>query len=161
MADRYVADASPLIVLAHIGRAELMSEVGEQLVVPAAVAREIARASPSDPARQWLDGVALEIAPPQPIPQRVAAWDVGDGESAVLTYALQYPDYTAVLDDRAARRCAETIGVRTIGTLGLLVRAKRAGFVAAVEPIVEELQAVGFRASAALVQEVLRLAGER
>ncbi len=160
MAERYVADASPLIVLAHIGRADLMLELGEQLVVPAAVAEEVAAAPPADPARRWLDAAALEVEPPRPVPQRIAAWDVGAGESAVLAYVLEHPEATAVLDDRGARRCAEALGVRTVGTLGLLVRAKRSGLVEAVGPLVEELQAVGFRVDIALVREVLRLAGE-
>ncbi len=36
------------------------------------------------------------------------AWDLGAGESAVLTWARRNPGFTAILDDRAARRCAES-----------------------------------------------------
>jgi len=35
----------------------------------------------------------------------VAAWDLGQGESAVLSFALKNAEYWAVMDDREARRC--------------------------------------------------------
>ncbi|HCA96836.1 MAG TPA: DUF3368 domain-containing protein, partial [Cyanobacteria bacterium UBA9226] len=35
----------------------------------------------------------------------VAAWDLGKGESAVLSFALKNSGFVAIIDDRAARRC--------------------------------------------------------
>jgi predicted nucleic acid-binding protein len=58
---------------------------------------------------------------------RVAAWNLGDGETSVLSYALENPDCRAVVDDAEARRCARTLGIRTLGTGGVLVLAKQRG----------------------------------
>ena len=44
-------------------------------------------------------------------------WNLGDGESEVLSFALAYPQYKAMIDDRAARSCARTLGVQTLGTV--------------------------------------------
>jgi predicted nucleic acid-binding protein len=48
----------------------------------------------------------------------VQAWDLGAGETAVLSYALAWPDYVAVIDDVAGRRCASSLDIKVIGTVG-------------------------------------------
>ena len=47
----------------------------------------------------------------------------------MLTVALNRPDFRAMVDDQAARRCARTLGIRTLGTGGMLVLAKRRGLI--------------------------------
>ncbi len=42
------------------------------------------------------------------IDPEIVAWDLGAGESAVLTWARRHPGFTAILDDCAALRCAES-----------------------------------------------------
>lgn len=65
-----------------------------------------------------------------------------------------------VQDDRKARRWAKSLGLRVIGTAGLLVRAKRQGVLSEVKPILEALKRSNFRLHPSLEKEVLRLAGE-
>jgi predicted nucleic acid-binding protein len=43
---------------------------------------------------------------------------LGAGETAVLSYALAWPDYVAVIDDVAGRRCASSLDIKVIGTVG-------------------------------------------
>jgi predicted nucleic acid-binding protein len=43
------------------------------------------------------------------------------------------------MDDRRGRRAAATIGVPVIGTLGLILVAKRQGVIGAARPVVEHL----------------------
>ncbi len=44
------------------------------------------------------------------VPRSVASWDLGEGESAVLAYALKNPDIrTVIIDDREAQRCAKSL----------------------------------------------------
>ena len=87
-------------------------------------------------------------------------WDLGAGESAVLTFALRNRSFEAVLDDRAARNCAAALGVGTRGTLGILLLAKREGALAAVAPIIAALRDAGMYLDASLERSVLELAGK-
>jgi hypothetical protein len=41
----------------------------------------------------------------------IANWDLGSGESHVLSWALSYSDYEAVVDDLAARKCAKALSI--------------------------------------------------
>lgn len=55
----------------------------------------------------------------------IVAWNLGAGESEVLSYALNHLGVRAMVDDAAARRCARTLGIPTLGSGGALVLAKR------------------------------------
>jgi predicted nucleic acid-binding protein len=55
---------------------------------------------------------------------RVAAWDLGAGETAVLSHALANPPLRAVIDDMDARRCAQTLGIPMLGTGGSALRLR-------------------------------------
>ena len=59
-----------------------------------------------------------------------------------------------------ARQQAEAIGLKVTGTLGILLRAKQAGLIPAVKPLVNDATAQGFRLSTELHRDVLGLAGE-
>jgi hypothetical protein len=48
-------------------------------------------------------------------------WDLGPGESQVIALCIS-GSRSAVLDDRAARRCAAAHNVPVIGTLGIVLR---------------------------------------
>ena len=50
---------------------------------------------------------------------------------------------TAFVDDRAVRRCAKALGIRLLGTLGVVLLARATGVVPVTGPIVEELRGVG------------------
>ena len=98
--------------------------------------------------------VAVTIAPV------VAAWDLGAGESAVISHALTHSGAEAVLDDGPARTCAGALGVGVRGTLGLLVLAKREGAIPAVRSPINALLGAGYHLGAALVAAVLAEADE-
>ena len=66
----------------------------------------------------------------------------------------------AGLDDLQARGIAEALGLMVAGTLGLLLRAKRAGLVPAVRPLMDAAVAEGFHVSPGLYRVTLELAGE-
>ncbi len=74
--------------------------------------------------------------------------------------ALELRQAVVVPDDALARRVAETLELRLAGTLGLLLDAKRAGLIPAVDPLLDQLQALRFRLALHTRTAVLKLAGE-
>jgi uncharacterized protein len=65
-----------------------------------------------------------------------------------------------LLDDAQARRVAERLAIRRIGTLGILRRAKKAGLIPALKPYIQTMQANGIYIRFSLVETVLRDVGE-
>jgi predicted nucleic acid-binding protein len=55
----------------------------------------------------------------------VAAWNLGLGESHVLSWCYQNEGYEAILDDGLARKCVLSLGIPMRGTLGIILLAKK------------------------------------
>jgi hypothetical protein len=88
VAERWVLNASPLIVLAWVGLAELPFSLAEQVVVPRRVADEIEAGPPLDPARQALASGRFTVVDTPPPSPELLAWDLVYGETAVLSWAI-------------------------------------------------------------------------
>jgi predicted nucleic acid-binding protein len=132
-----------------------------EVIVPEPVIAEIEGHGEDDPtvkAIRELDW--LIVAPGPSVPMEIAVWELGPGESAVLALALGEPDVRVVIDDRDARRCARSLAIPIIGTLGLVLLAKEAGRIAAARPIVERLRESGMYLSDRVVNETLGRVGE-
>jgi len=156
-----VVNASPLIYLARCGLLDLLRLRGEDVRVPAAVAEEIHRRGPTDPTvRAMADTPWLKIVPTPVTPDSIQSWDLGMGESSVLAWALAHPGTMAILDDLAARRCAEALAIPCIGTLGLVLLAKRLGRIPAARPTLVALRLAGLYLSDAVMNRALALVGE-
>jgi predicted nucleic acid-binding protein len=88
-------------------------------VVPNGVVAEINVAPDDDPAKLWMvNEGARWIRDVEQVDPVIAAWDLGLGESHVLTWAYQHLGYQAILDDRAAKTIAELVGVANRSHVG-------------------------------------------
>ncbi|MBR3374659.1 MAG: DUF3368 domain-containing protein, partial [Firmicutes bacterium] len=82
------------------------------------------------------------------------------GELEVIVGAKELGIEIAVIDERAARRIASEFLIKTVGILGILLMAKRRGFLSTIREDVDALRASGYRISESLYKEVLQEAGE-
>jgi predicted nucleic acid-binding protein len=153
-------DASPLIHLARTGNLPLLQVLAPALVVPEPVLEEI-RAKGTDDAtvRAVQDMAWLSVVQP-PASSSLRRWDLGKGEASVLAWALSRPGTVAVLDDQKARTYAGSLGISFIGTLGIVLRAKRQGVLSRARPVIEDLIARGMYLSRSLAEKALALVGE-
>ncbi len=161
MTERWVLNASPLIVLARVGQEHLFHTLADEVVVPRAVAVEIEAGPADDPARQVIAGGHLTIVEAVPVPE-ILAWDLGAGEAAVLSYALRKAGWTVIVDDAAARKCARSFGLRLKGTLAVVILAKQRGLIPSATDILRSLLNIGFRLDENVLREALfRAVGEK
>lgn len=161
LAEVAVVNASPLIYLTEIERLELLRLAAGEVLVPRAVANEVRRWGDEDPAVRALDATPwLKIVETPPVPASVQAWNLGAGESAVLSYALAHPGVQAIIDDLAGRRCAVVHHVEVRGCVGLVLVAKQRGLIPVARPVVEALRERGLYLSDDVVRSALALVGE-
>jgi predicted nucleic acid-binding protein len=85
---------------------------------------------------------------------------LGAGEREAISLGLEIRADLLILDDRPARRVAESLALTIIGTLGIILRAKRRGLLHLVRPSLDALVTQAFFMSPRLYREVLNLAGE-
>ena len=65
-----------------------------------------------------------------------------------------------MVDDRAARRCAKTLDIQTLGTGGMLILAKRRGLIESISESLSKLQDAGLWLSVEIAELLKRQAGE-
>jgi predicted nucleic acid-binding protein len=91
------------------------------------------------------------------LPKRAPGLDAG--ESHAIGRAIEI-GAALLADDLAARRYAAQQNLLVIGTLGVLVRAKRQGMLPMVRPLIERLLAGGHRLGATAIDQALKAASE-
>lgn len=158
----FVLNASPIILL---GKADLLRTVGplaELWVVPDGVVSEVETKrsiAPYIAELKFSSKITFESI--QHIHCLVAAWDLGQGESEVLSLTMQkYVGAKAVLDDLQARKCAKLLNIGLIGSVGLLVMAKRVGLVNVAKPEINKLIEAGLLIDPDLLTKVYQRIGE-
>jgi predicted nucleic acid-binding protein len=152
--DVTVCNASPLIVFHQIGRLELARAVLDNVVIPQAVASEIAPSLGAPPS--WVQIMTSPVAP-APMPW----WSALDpGEIEAIALALEHSASMVVLDDRPARRAAHQLGLSVVGSVGVLLEAHQRGLIDTVRPDLDAMIEVGFHMSRALYEEILAIAEE-
>jgi predicted nucleic acid-binding protein len=141
---------------------DLIERLYTTALVPPAVAGELAVASRLLPPLLISDYPFLLLTKPRDLAQvQTLAYQLDPGESEAIALAIELRADTILIDESRGRKIATRHGLRTVGVLGLLVRAKRAGHITAVSPLIDELTLkVRFRISPALRYEVLRDANE-
>jgi predicted nucleic acid-binding protein len=160
-----VSDTSPLSNLAIIGRLELLREQFGEVIMPSGVTRELSALDDSE-ARRLLsaaqqDGWLKEMTLPDwaPFPPELSGLDAGEIESLRLAMAI-HADHV-LMDEKDGRQRAAAIGVRTIGVLGILIRAKQSGSVTSLRAEVDRLRRdAGFFVDRALEARVFTIVGE-
>lgn len=149
-----VSNSSPLIALARIQRLDLVPAILQSILIPPAVAREIEPSIPALPA--WL---SVKV-PFQPTATAHVSGRLGDGEREAIALAIEIGADAVLMDERAGRRVAEEAGLKVIGTLGLLLEAKRAGHITTIRAELDKLLETSFFLSPQLYDQLLRMAGE-
>jgi hypothetical protein len=149
-----VADASALISLSWVDQLRILPALFGRIVVPQAVVAEVTHSQLLLPA--WID----VLEPRRPLDQRVAVANLGAGETEVLCLGLEIDGAGLILDDAQARALARQLGLRMLGTAGVLVEAKRAGLLAQVRPTLDALLVKGFRLDRSVYARILKAANE-
>ena len=83
-----------------------------------------------------------------------------EGEVEVMLLAQEIGADTVIIDDGAARRTAEYLGLPLTGTLGVMIKAKQRGLLEAVMPVVQQMEQNGIFFSRELKERIRKLSNE-
>ena len=158
-----VADTSPITNLLLIGKLELLSQVFGRVVIPGEVEREILALAnfgfdlqPFKDA-SWIESVEVEGG--SIVSSLTMTLDKGEAEAISLAKELE-ADWL-LIDERKGTVVAKSIGLQTIGVLGVLLSAKRSGYVQTVMLIVHDLiEKAGFWLSKDVLDRIAKEANE-
>jgi hypothetical protein len=149
-----ISNSSPLIALTQIGRLDLLRRLYTHISIPPAVAREV------EPTLARLPDWVLVQKLAHPLQPITVSGSIGPGEREVISLGLELGAALLIVDEQPARRLATSLGLRVIGTLGLLMAGKERGFLAKIKPELDRLLAVRFFMDQDLYDRVIAHAGE-
>ena len=159
-----ISNTGPLIALAKIGMLHLLPKLGwEAILVPPAVKRELwAKSGPDSSSIDSALESFLKVKEPGQTNQQVesAASRLDEGEKQVVCLGAASREATLLLDDKAGRTVAKSLGLGVTGTVGLLLIAKRRGLIQKVLPLLEEMRARGYWISDAVLDTAAQLSAE-
>ena len=154
-----VADSSALIALAVCDGLDILQRVYDEVRVPKAVYNEVALQEKPQAAvlAGFLLGKVIEVDISDWV---LTAGGLGQGEIEAMSLYKQISADALLVDDHRARLIAEHNHIHCIGALGILLLAKRNGQIEKIEPFVQKLRLSPMRYGDALLNKVLKLAGE-
>jgi predicted nucleic acid-binding protein len=156
-----VADSGPLICLARINQLELLPRLFAKILVPPEVWDEVTVRGQGHPGAYEVSQVTwTTIQKPDPQLVKPLSILVDAEEAQAIALAQTTADCTILLDDARARKVAQRIGIKQIGTIGLLLRAKRRGLIEKIRPQIDGLVENGIYIRKELIDAVLKDAGE-
>lgn len=161
MNETLILNASPIISLGKADLLRTLSPVADKWIIPEGVIQEVEVKRSIEDYLSHLSSRAHVIRENvSMIHPSVAAWDLGQGESEVLTIALRKPETKVVLDDLQARKCANLFSIPLMGSLGLILSAKQKGLLPLARPGIERLLATGLYIDPGMITRILTVIGE-
>jgi predicted nucleic acid-binding protein len=161
---KIVCNASVLIGLSSIGMLSLLRErFPEGILIPEAVRREVIDEGEGRPgAREISESKWIKVQ--KVADKRVVGLlltELDEGEAEAIALAHEVGAKIILLDERDARRAAKHMDLNVLGTVGLLIWAKKVGKLGTLKEQLDGLRDRGrFRFSQAVYETALREVGE-
>ncbi len=153
---KVVSDSTCIISLAKIKRLKILKELFGEILIPKAVYNEIYH-----PEKEGFEEIrkadfirVVEISD-----KRLAEFlkeYIDDGEAESIVLAMENNADLIILDDKDSRKIAKRFKLKVIGTLGVLLLAKKKGYIKDVKSLIDELKKKGFYVSKGVESRILR-----
>ncbi|WP_262246178.1 DUF3368 domain-containing protein [Parapedobacter soli] len=147
-----ITDTSCFILLTKIDALDVLKELFTTVFTTPEIAEEF-----GDPLPEWV------IVKPVTNRKTFHSYlgKVDRGEASALVLADEIHADLLVIDDMKARKFAQKIGFTLKGTLGLLIMARQEGVITELRPYLGRVQRTNFRVAKSLIEQCLRIVGER
>jgi len=152
-----IADSSALIALAIVDKLDILDKLFGEVYLPRAVYDEVSREHKPESSKlvTYCKTRIVEVT-------SAARFNVtlGKGESeAIVLYQEKQADFL-LCDDKKAKKFAVNFGVRVVGSLGVLLKAKESHLVEEIAPLIAILNRSSVFIDQKTCNLVLEMAGE-
>jgi len=158
-----VINTSPsLALIAATGDLEILRKLYDRVLVPYEVVLEIQGGGASGfgvdvfEKTTWIE----RSEKPVDVPSFLAS-SLDIGEASVIQTAIEKGISRVAIDEIAGRRIARLSGLKLIGSLGILITAKKQGILGSMSHAIRNLEQKGIWLSKSLIDYALEESGER
>ncbi len=163
MSNMIVADTGPLIALSVLDLIPKTATLFDSIYVPEAVIAEATHDKSKSGVGNIVSAIEKGLLAPcraernQTLHNLSQLLDLGEAEA--LSVAKQY-NAIALIDERKGRRVAQRHNINITGTIAILIKLKKEKQVSQISPLLERLNAHGYRISHSLTSQALSICGE-
>lgn len=157
-----VSDTTAITHLAKIGALDLLHKLYMEILIPEAVFAELSQVKKTQPGAlqvlnsKWIR--VVKIKNQSVVTKLTKHLDLGESEAIALSIELQSD--VLIIDEITGRNIAKKLGRNIIGMVGVLLEAKKKGYIASVRPYLDQLRSTGFRLGEDVYQLALSLSQE-
>ena len=155
-----VSDTSPITNLIQIDLLHILKDVYGQIIIPQTVYEELCEIQAQ---KQLLDQQSWIhiLAAQNTLLVSSLEIELDSGESQSIALSIELNADFLIIDEIKGRKKAESMGIKIVGLLGTLLKAKDLGIIPEIKPFIEKLtNEVGFHINPLLKNRVLEIAGE-
>lgn len=146
-----VSDTSTLILFYKIDALEILKKVFGQITITQTVLKEL-----NKPIPDWVN-----VAQPQSNLYKALLGFLDPGEASSIALALENKQALLIIDELKGRKTARELNIKITGALGILILAKKKGYIHSVKAIIDKILKTNFRISKKLIERTLIIADER
>ncbi len=158
---KVIVNSTPIIALAKAGKLDVLKAMYGQVIIPEAVFYEVTAKDDSAKAMLLKNNDWIKVKSIKNTAEKIMfRARLHDGEVEVMILARELDADLVVIDDYAARKTAEYIGLTLTGTIGTLIKAKQNGYIDEIMPIVQIMEQNGIYYSGQLKAQIRRATGE-
>jgi hypothetical protein len=157
-----VSNSTPLIALDACNQLDLLRTLYGRLIIPEEVDREISiGGSTGLPTGLTPDHrVWIEVQPVSSPPSTALLARLDAGEAEVITLGLEMGASLVLIDEKRGLKIAREQGLNVLGSVGVLLLAKKKGLLSEVKPHLLEMYLKGISLSYSLIEWAIIQAGE-
>lgn len=141
-----IADASCLIVLQNIQELPLLQKLFGEVFITEEIKEEFGLDLPD-----WIKIKQIQ----NKVQQNALNLILDKGEASSITLCLETVDSLLIIDEKKGRRIAQELGLKIVGTLGIILRAKESGLIDSIEDLLKRLENADFYISQGLKTKIL------
>lgn len=147
MSSVIISDTSCLIVLSKINRLSILENLFTEIIITPEVAHEFGEQTPD-----W-----ISIKPTiDKVRVQILELELDKGEASAIALGLETENCLLLIDEKKGRKKASDLGLKILGTLGVLIKARERNIVQSLRTEIEKLEEIGFRMSNSLITNILK-----
>ncbi len=158
---KIVSNTTPIISLLTIGKFTILKDLYQKIIIPKAVFDEIENGKDKSYYINLskIDWIEIKEIKDKKSPAYFLDLDKGEVETIILANEIDAD--LVIIDEKLGRFHAKHANLKITGTLGILLKAKREGKIENMKPLLNKLKENGIWLSDKLIEQVIKLAGEK
>lgn len=161
MSKSIVINTSPWVALSLCNQTSLLNQLYSQVFMPATVKDEILVGGKKGVGVKELNVSGwLKVEKVKDINKVSLLYELEKGEAEVIVLAIEKGIKLVLIDEKIARLQAKVLNLDVIGTLGLLLKAKKRRLIENIKPLISSIVEGGYWIKEDIIEGILKVAGE-